>query len=277
MDVASYVRGCYWPYRPDDNPGASFACGRCPNCLKRRVDGWAYRLKYHMRTVKHAYFLTLTYADGQCKRSDNGFLNLCPDDFRKYIKRIRKRLGDNKHTPFNDRVKYVVTGEYGSRRGRPHYHAIVFNVPFEVLMKEWPHGIVDVRDVNSSRIAYVFKYTQKARIRKLTHDRDDRIPEYINYSQGLGKQFLTPLNILYHVVNIDNPTITLETGERIAIPRYYKEKMFTKDQRDYIAQRMIEISDFPDAMLTPDEQQLVLAYKNEKVRIMNKKAKKDKL
>lgn len=238
---------------------------------------WAFRISVHLKTVKHAYFVTYTYADGFADRSSNNFLTLNPKHFRDYIKRVRKEIGDTKDTPFNDRVKYIVTGEYGSTRGRPHYHAILLNVPFDKITKHWKYGLVDIREIHGNRIAYLFKYCQKARVTKKIHDRDDRIAEYVNFSQGIGKQWLTPLNKLYHNVNIDNPTITSVTGERIAIPRYYKERIFTKEQRDYIAQQMENYGEDLTKDLTHEQHEQLLMYKNEKIRIMNVKAKKDKL
>lgn len=239
---------------------------------------WSFRIQQHLLTVKHAYFITITYADGTLDRSPNGYLTLNKKHFRDYIKRIRKDLGDSKATPFNHRVKYIVTGEYGTKFGRPHFHAVLLNVPFDKIQKHWPNGIVDIKELNTNRIAYVFKYIQKARIKKYTHSRDDRVPEYVNFSQGIGKQWLSHKHISYHQRNIDNPTITLPTGQRIAIPRYYKERIFSEEQRQYIATRMEELSQFTDVTkLNETEAQKVLLYKNEKIRLMHKKAKKDQL
>lgn len=277
-EYSTLIKGCYFPYIPKDNPQAKYACGRCPNCLKRRIDHWAFRISKHLLHVKHAYFVTYTYALGQCDRSENGFLTLNPHHFRNYMKRVRKELGDNKDTPFNDRVKYIITGEYGTKKARPHYHAILLNVPYSVIEKHWPYGLVDIREIHSNRIAYLFKYCQKARVTKRIHDRDDRIAEYVNFSQGIGKQWLTDQTQHYHVTNINNPTITLSSGERISIPRYYKERIFTKEQREQIAENMSYIEDHNQQVidsLDHQQQQELLAYKNEKIRLMNKKAKKD--
>jgi len=237
---------------------------------------WAFRIQYHMRTVDHAYFVTLTYAHGQASRTENGFLTLNKKNFQNYVKRIRKQLNQDKKTPFDKQVKYVVTGEYGTQRKRPHYHAIILNVPYDVIVSNWQHGIVDVREISPSRIAYVFKYCQKARIgRKQQHSRDDRVPEYVNFSQGLGKQWLTPKNIDFHVKNIDNPTL-IYGKSRIAIPRYYKHRIFTDEQRHYIADKMATYSqENQEVSLSHDEAYQLLQYKNEKIRLMHKKAKKE--
>lgn len=278
-DYSTLLKGCYFPYTPKDNPLAKYACGKCPNCLKRRVDHWAFRISYHARFVKHIYFVTLTYETG-IDVTPNGLFTLTPDHFRNYMKRIRKDMGQNKNTPENEKVKYIVTGEYGAKRKRPHFHAIILNVPIEQLQKHWQYGIVDIRPFNLSRTAYVFKYTQKGnKRRKLEHSRDDRVPEYVNFSQGLGQMWLTDKHIRYHKENIANPTITLPTGERISIPRYYKNKMFTDEERQRIADQMMELANKeydPTEHLSPAEQQMLLQWKNEKIRLMNKKSKKEK-
>lgn len=239
---------------------------------------WAFRIEYHIRTVKHAYFITLTYMDGTLDRTPNGYLTLTKKHFTNFIKRIRKKLGDNKDTPFNDRVKYIVTGEYGTKRQRPHFHAILLNVPYEEIQRHWSYGIADIKEVNTNRIAYCFKYIQKPKRRKLVHTRDDRLPEYVDFSQGIGKQWLTDQKISYHRRNIDNPTITLATGQRIAIPRYFKERIFSDEERKYIAEKMEELSRFSDTdQLSQAQSEKVLLYKNEKIRLMHKKAKKEQL
>lgn len=236
---------------------------------------WAFRLKWHMRFVKSAYFVTLTYASG-IKRTPNGFLTLHKKHFQNYMKRIRKELNDNKDTPFNHRVKYIVTGEYGGKRGRPHYHAILFNVPMDVIKKYWPYGLVDIREVNSSRIAYIFKYISKARKPKQTHDRDDRVPEYVNMSQGLGKQWLEDKrNVDFHRRFKERPYIVLENGQKMAIPRYYKERIFTPEERQQIADYMKTYGD-DKPILTPEQDQLVLQRKKEKIRLMYKHSKREK-
>lgn len=243
---------------------------------------WSFRIQYHMRFVKHAYFVTLTYGQDQIKRSPKGFLNLHKKDFQDYIKRIRKELKQTSKTPDNDKVKYIVTGEYGGDRGRPHYHAIIFNVDFETIIKHWPHGYVDIKEVNKNRIAYIFKYIWKPRKRKDPDHWDDRVPEYVNFSNGLGVQWLTEKNIQYHRKNIDNPTITLPTGERIAIPRYFKEKIFNEEERQYIADKMREFASVDEKeqilnTLTDDQHNQLLQWKKEKMRISQKKSKKDSL
>ncbi len=45
-----------------------------------------------------------------------------------FIKRLRKYFNNNK-------IKYFYCGEYGTQTLRPHYHMIVYNAPFDDLVK----------------------------------------------------------------------------------------------------------------------------------------------
>lgn len=238
---------------------------------------WAFRIRYHLRTADSCYFVTLTYAHS-ITRTKNGFFTLDKSHFQNYMKRIRKDLKQSKDTPFDKKAKYIVTGEYGTKHKRPHYHAILINIPFDLISRHWPYGFVDIKEITKDRIAYVFKYAHKPRRRKMdTHSRDDRVPEYLNFSQGIGKQWLDdPKNVLFHRQNINSPWITLDTGERIAIPRYYKERIFTEDERRRIAENTKNYA-VTDEELTQKQDQELLLWKQEKIRLMHKKAKKEQL
>ena len=36
-------------------------CGKCPNCKKRRVNEWVFRLQEEDKVSSTSYFITLTY------------------------------------------------------------------------------------------------------------------------------------------------------------------------------------------------------------------------
>jgi len=293
--LATLSKGCFFPYIPEDNSKLKLPCGKCPNCLHRRIEGWTFRINEHLMRAKSAYFITLTYDSSSenriIDRTPNGYLSLSKRHLQNYFKRLRKFHGDSVRTPFNDRVKYVACGEYGTGGKRPHYHAIVFNASTNGIIQAWskctqkatrktpalfrPLGIVDIQEVNTSRIRYIFKYIQKQRLtnwQKL-HSRDDRVPEFQLISQGIGKQWLEDArNINKHLGNIEQPYITTQNG-KIAIPRYYKNKLYTDEQKKQIAEYME--TQFEELELTQEEHSQLLEYKNEKSRLMFKKAKRE--
>lgn len=105
-----------------------------------------------------SWAVTLTYADD---RPDSvGSVLLLYGDFQRFMKRLRK-------AGFS--VRYLVAGEYGTLKGRAHWHALLFfrgkvpDLPFgdRVQWKAWPHGHCHVQLAHERSAAYVCKYLLK--------------------------------------------------------------------------------------------------------------------
>lgn len=211
-------------------------CGRCPPCKKRRVDGWVFRLMQEEKVSTSAHFVTLTYAPEFVPISPNGFMTLDRKAFPLYMKRLRK-LTTNK-------LKYYVAGEYGTENLRPHYHAIVFNVPDpEMFYEAWKtdgkhYGQVVVGEVTGNSVAYTMKYIDKGPNAKGLFKgwvpfvgRDDRVKEFALMSKGMGASYITPRIVKYHTDDLNRNYLTVDGGYKIAMPRYYKERIFNEDMR----------------------------------------------
>ena len=91
------------------------ACGKCLSCLHNLRKDWCFRLRQEWKHSTGAMFVTLTYGDRQVPED-----GLCKRDVQLFMKKLRKRCGG--------RLRYFCTGEYGSKKGRPHYHLLLFNV-----------------------------------------------------------------------------------------------------------------------------------------------------
>ncbi len=219
------------------------ACGSCIGCRLDRSRMWMARLVHESAMHEHARgncFVTLTYRDKEVCTQDQlkaGFF--IPDDwslstptkkgaghFQRFMKRLRlARPGD--------KIKFYMCGEYGKRcmhgidleevkcpmcnLGRPHYHAILFNVCFPdayvrcvergverrtspELDKLWPYGFNDVGEVTAQSTAYVARYIMD----KVTGDQAEdwyrRVdefsevinlpPEFSTMSNGIGKGWI---------------------------------------------------------------------------------------
>lgn len=208
----------------------------------RRVNQWVFRLIQEEKVSANAHFVTLTYDTSTVPISKNGFMTLDKSDLQKFFKRLRKLCP-------NETIKYYAVGEYGTNNKRPHYHAIVFNVPDSKLYAEaWTLsnsqiGSVHVGQVTQNSVAYTMKYIDKANFRK-QHGRDDRLPEFPLMSKKLGDNYITDATVKYHKENLDVNCLTKIGGERIAMPRYYREKILSdqekKDQR-FIIKRAVQI------------------------------------
>lgn len=210
-------------------------CGRCPPCKKRRVDGWVFRLLQEDKVSNSAHFVTLTYSPEHVPISPNGFMTLDKEAFPLFMKRLRK-LTTNK-------LKYYACGEYGTKNKRPHYHAIVFNVPdAEMFYDAWKvngqhFGQIVVGEVTGNSIAYTMKYIDKAGTVEGLYPgwkpfvgRDDRVKEFALMSKGMGASYMTDRIRKYHTDDLSRTYITVDGGFKIAMPRYYKNKIYSEDE-----------------------------------------------
>lgn len=204
-------------------------CGKCPSCKKRRVDGWVFRLLQEEKISQTSHFITLTYDTRFVPITKNGFMTLRKEDFQNYMKRLRKLCPDAK-------LKYYAVGEYGSQTKRPHYHAIIFNVPdTQLFVDAWflngqQIGSVHVGAVSGDSIAYCMKYIDKPHTRMM-HGRDDREKEFPLMSKKLGANYLTDEMVAYHQSDLTRLYATKEGGHRVALPRYYRNKIYSEDQQ----------------------------------------------
>lgn len=145
-----------------------------------------------------------------------------------FLKRLRKQTGRKS-------IKYYYCGEYGGISYRPHYHAIIFDVTCDEIESAWkvdgiPIGYCHFGDVSGSSIAYTAKYMAKPS-RIPLHEFDDRIPEFSLMSKGMGLNYLSPQVIDWHVAN-RNSYVLREGGYKLALPRYYSQRLFTDADRE---------------------------------------------
>lgn len=160
-----------------------FPCGKCPECLKRRVSGWSFRLIKESERSHSAIFVTLTYDVDHVPLTEKGFMTLRKSDVQKFFKRLRKIDPEAQ-------IKYYAVGEYGGRTLRPHYHIILFNSSHANISSAWrlegkPLGDIHYGDVSGASVGYTLKYMTKEGKIPL-HKNDDRVPEFSLMSKDLA-------------------------------------------------------------------------------------------
>lgn len=249
--------------------GTHAACGRCFNCVARRASSWSFRLFYHGLNSDMAYFVTLTYDEAHVPRTPNGYKTLVRSKRRRpkgvkwpphphdefAIQGFFKRLRFAAFGSSQSKLKYYVCGEYGGHSFRPHYHALIFDLPLEFLVgadakfvaleqlsldgkvpyrcPSWSFGHITVGEVNGASIGYTLKYMQKPH-RIPLHRNDDRCPEFANMSKGLGLSYLTANMVAWHKADLTERMYCSMDGKKICMPRYYKDKMYTDEERQEI-------------------------------------------
>jgi len=164
-------------------------CGSCVGCQISRARSWAIRCELELRLHARASFITLTYRDSSLPL----FRTLVKEhlgDFGRSLRKKCKREGVQ--------LRWFGCGEYGERRGRPHYHAILFGTEdAEAVSRSWPHGFASCSQVTPGRIAYAAGYCAKKvgllDKPRLEVDRDgvvtdEYVPPFITMSRrpGLG-------------------------------------------------------------------------------------------
>lgn len=201
-------------------------CGSCVGCKISRAREWATRCVHEASFWKSSGFVTLTYSDDQLP--DNASLD--QEELQRFFKRLRRARGGR---PF----KYYACGEYGEKKGRPHYHAIIFGIepchcPLSVqaiencgcedrqlVIEAWAHGGVDrIGTVNYHSARYTADY-----IGKTVWKEDQNLPRQRPFhliSLGIGRRFVDK-----------NASQLRETmgvtigGVPVGLPRYYIQRM----------------------------------------------------
>lgn len=208
--------------------GLIVPCGKCFKCRQKYRLSWQLRLQHELISYQGtALFLTLTY-NNENLPSDN---NLVKKDVQDFMKRLRKYYKDIK-------IRYFFAGEYGTKKQRPHYHAIIYGLRAPEHKKKsilnwkyakfladniWKKGYCFVGYVDKKCINYVSKYIMK----KYYIDGympKDLVQPFTLKSAGIGLSWLKE-----HMIKVCDDIYTHKTvkvfNARIGYPRYYRKKL----------------------------------------------------
>lgn len=213
------------------------SCGKCANCIKRRVNQWAFRLLQEDQRSTSAYFITLTYDTDHVPLTSKLNMTLSRKDLQKFFKRLRyyhetdgiylseiRRNNKIERRP----IKYFACGEYGGLFGRPHYHAIIFNAFPDNFEKAWTFGNIQFRECDRASIFYTLKYMDK-HLKDWSYD-PEIIPEFSLKSKGLGSNYISEETFRHHSSNLDNNYVMSDMF-KVALPKYY-QRHFWPDSKD---------------------------------------------
>lgn len=141
--------------------GTEVACRECSLCRERKISDWVGRNIAESKTAIDCHAVTLTYG----RNSANDEIHersviLTYSDVQKYLKLLRRH---------GFPVRYFVTGEFGSKKGRAHWHIMLYwleRVPpheldFNFMEEHWPHGWSFWTKPTPNAVRYNCKYIQK--------------------------------------------------------------------------------------------------------------------
>lgn len=215
-----------------------------------------------LREAESAYFVTLTYDQENLPLVGARFINadvatLYKPDLQNFFKRLRKYIMDveidnvrflkksEKTGKWSPKLRYFACGEYGTKGDRPHYHVIMYNLPVEyvewdpihqkmyseVIDEVWGKGITDIGEVERRSAHYVAKYTLDPIINGWSPlDTRQRPYAVMSRRPGIGLNYVDDATKNYYYRTEDCYT-HLKNGVKQPIGRYYKEKIFTDENK----------------------------------------------
>lgn len=198
-------------------------CGKCQSCLRSRRSQWTVRLYHEYLNAKSAWFVTLTYDDLHLPLE-----GVNKDDVQKFFKKFRKK----------QKCRFFLVSEYGDTFGRPHYHCIFF-FPDDVSLVQcvrlvdqtWQNGNIQVGEVTLASINYCSKYALKDR-----YDHDEDVLNYPNKTftlmsrrPGIGASWLDSEQ--KKILKEDQVFELQLDGLTYNLPRYYRDKIFSKPEK----------------------------------------------
>lgn len=222
-----------------DQKAQLLPCGQCPGCKMAAASSWANRMELELPYHQNAWFITFTYDDDNIPYRmtwDEGTgevlvenYSLRYEDMQKFWKRLRRYM--EYHKINNGKLMYFQCGEYGGKTHRPHYHAIVYDIPFtkedlKVYKKKngavyynvdwftelWGMGHVVIAAAEWKAMAYTARYTTKKVYGKE------------------GKEFYKELGILPEKCNMSKrPAIGAKYFEEHSEEIYAKDKIQLKN------------------------------------------------
>lgn len=201
-----------------------------------------------------ANFVTLTYDDAHVPINEETMsITLDRKAIPDYMKRLRKlhyeayKIKGYKGEKLP--LKYYAVGEYGEDYERPHYHIIIFNAIADLIPLAWAlnktmFGLVDIgkKGVTAGGARYLAQYMLTGQKENNTN----RIKPFSLMSKNLGLNYITEEIKKWHLQKTGTPIVmpngkimetrdryyAIQDGYKIALPRYYRDKIFPKIYRD---------------------------------------------
>ena len=205
-------------------------CGCCIECRKEKQREWRVRLEEELRS-NFGYFITLTMSQEGIKELEEktGLKwkenpnEIATKGLRLFLERCRKDTSKS--------IKHWCVTELGEGNDRIHLHGIFFGQKSaELIKKHWKYGFSFIGQYcNSRSVNYMTKYMLKV---------DTKHPEFkqiVLASKGIGAGYMDRLDYLWQKQNYKNinvATYAFRNGTKMAMPKYYKDKIFTEKERE---------------------------------------------
>lgn len=261
------------PHLKDGRVGAvPIGCGKCMECMREKAREWRIRLSEEIKDYKNGVFVTLTFSDEEIRklqidiqrkqiRVKDGIKSRSIDKngkervrykYKVYDKQIQlkgyetdneiatlavDRMLERWRKKHKKSVRHWLITELGHEGTENiHLHGIIFTDHKEDIEKMWKYGYVwDGYEeyenyVNGATVTYITKYITKTDI-----DHKEYKPKVL-CSDGIGAGYLKRHDSKTNRFNGKKTQdyYQSENGHRQALPIYYRNKLYSDEQREYL-------------------------------------------
>lgn len=252
-------------------PPFQFDCRKCLPCRLNQAREKAVRCYHEAKMHEENIFLTLTY--------DNEHLEsprLIYPHFQTFMKDLRYQIS----LTSDKKISCMVTGEYGDKNKRPHWHALIFNYRpadskhkytsdrgdqvfnSQTLGDIWGRGASEFGSLTLDSANYVARYAAK----KLNHGNDqdhDFHPIHKTSSKNaIGRSWIEK----YWKNTFELGYINLPNGSKTNIPRYYVDwlkKHHFEEWCYYVTYTRQKIADQAEKRARLEEMEYFANYMNQ--------------
>lgn len=229
-------------------------CGKCIECMKQKAREWSVRMQEDIKDYKHAVMVTLTFSTPTIIElakeinpklkgydRDNAIAKLA---IKRWLERWRKETGKS--------VRHFLVTELGHEGTENiHLHGFIYTKDRTLIKKTWNYkkngyeygGFTypkeeDKNYVGAKAINYTVKYIHK-------QDADHKYYKPIilcTTKPAIGAGYLKRHNAQinkYNGKNTKEEYIT-ETGKKISMPTYYRNKLYSEEERQELWQDKLD-------------------------------------
>lgn len=237
-------------------------CGKCYECRKQSGREWQIRLYEEIKTNKNGRMVTFTFSNESYRELYNcsiwkknretgvkemiAISSLKGYDIDNAIATIAmRRFNERYRKKYKKAIRHFMVTELGHQGTENiHLHGIVWsNVSNAEITELWKYGFTWIGNekwdtvinyVDESTVNYITKY-----ISKMDFEHKCYTPKILT-SASMGKGYID--NINEHRFKEANTiqTYKSETGHEIALPTYYRKKLWSDDEREALWLHMLD-------------------------------------
>lgn len=206
-------------------------CQNCIECRKQKARQWQARLTEDIKHNKNGKFITLTFSNEAILKLSENIKNaegyqldnaIATKAVRLFLERWRK---EHKKS-----VRHWLVTELGHEGTENiHLHGIIWTDTPEKIERIWSYGYIwQGQYVTTRTINYMTKYVTKI-------DADHKYyNSIILTSPGIGNGYINTINSRLNRYKPEKTqeTYRTNTGTKIALPTYWRNKIYTEEQRE---------------------------------------------